>query len=320
MDGLIRHSAGVHSNNFFFFFFYYSAVLFAVALSVVEMLWSKEQKCWFHTNRIQQILICASIIVLCLFGLGQLGLVAYKKTKALRPASIVLPTQRSIERTINSPVRRRVLVHIGKTAGMTVRDYARHWIDYEVHTHNKYNYGTPAIPMEEFHPKGNDVLYISLRDPLKRLVSAWNFRRQRLFRGEGPPPQRCDLCTESQCVALFEDINEVGEDLYEEGSLAEQLLDQGCIHLVRESITHFVEPLIDFIRNHPDQIYIIRLEHVSEDMNTIFGVKPGGTTHKGPNGGGNQILTAKAERNFKRWLKREYELYHWLLSLKNLDP
>eukprot|EP01138_Halocafeteria_seosinensis_P010018 gb/GECG01010231.1/.p1 GENE.gb/GECG01010231.1/~~gb/GECG01010231.1/.p1 ORF type:complete len:279 (+),score=21.99 gb/GECG01010231.1/:1-837(+) len=260
---------------------------------------------------------CSILSFMCLFVLGW---TLYSLTYNFLPPTIVLPTEASMRSTVNRGARNRVLLHIAKTAGMTIRGAARRWIEYEVHTGHRYNYGTglPLITIDEFHPKPTDTIYISIRDPLKRTVSAWKFRHRNVVQGIGPPSLHyCSLCEEKQCFALYGSINEVAEALFDDPN-ASRVFTEGCIDLVRQNYTHFIQPISDYIEKFPKNVRLIRTENLEDDMKDVFGIKPFRTTHKGPQGGGDSPISSKAEYKLRRFLEEEYKLYNWLLDLKGL--
>eukprot|EP01138_Halocafeteria_seosinensis_P003312 gb/GECG01003388.1/.p1 GENE.gb/GECG01003388.1/~~gb/GECG01003388.1/.p1 ORF type:complete len:298 (+),score=13.39 gb/GECG01003388.1/:1-894(+) len=213
----------------------------------------------------------------------------------------------------------RVLIHIGKTGGMTVRTRVTHWIDYEVHVSHKFNYGThvPAIEIHEFHPKPNDRLIITVRDPIKRVISAWNFRKYLTNNNIEMASSRCSICEERQCFAFFSSISELAEALPHD-PLARGLFTEGCIQHLKHNYTHYIHPIEDFIRNHPEQIEIIRQEHMEEDLRRVFHVKHTWKTHTGPTK--HKTLSDRGEQNLREFLRDEYRIYLWLLSLKGLKP
>eukprot|EP01138_Halocafeteria_seosinensis_P009781 gb/GECG01009992.1/.p1 GENE.gb/GECG01009992.1/~~gb/GECG01009992.1/.p1 ORF type:complete len:297 (+),score=20.30 gb/GECG01009992.1/:1-891(+) len=231
---------------------------------------------------------------------------------------VLVPPER---RMIDGVPESRVLVHLGKAGGLTVRTHLYRTIDYEVHAIYNYHYQTDTLvlPADRFSVHPNDHLYILVRDPLTRVVSAYNYRKETLQSGEERSALRCSLCLEIECFDYFESVNDLAEALYDD-PIARRLLQGGCIQHWRENYKYYINPLVEFITNRTNQVDILRQEHLQEDMHRLFGVKWLGTRHKGTSGGGNAFLSEKARKNLKDFLADEYQIYYWLLKIKGLDP
>lgn len=66
-------------------------------------------------------------VLLALMSLSAILSLAFATFYNRLPSTLVLPTERSMQNLINRKERNRVLVHVAKTGGMTIRDYARWW-------------------------------------------------------------------------------------------------------------------------------------------------------------------------------------------------
>ena len=174
------------------------------------------------------------------------------------------------------------------------------------------------ITIDEFHPKDSDILYVAVRDPIKRTLSAWKFREY-LIDNNYQRRKNCSVCPEKKCFTRYGSFNKFAESLYTD-PIAPKILENPCIGLVEHNFTKVITPIKDFIEEHPQQVYIIRTEHINEDMLKVFGIKPPAVTHQGPSGGGESYLSQKAVANLNKFLSQEYEIYYWLLCLKGLDP
>lgn len=213
-----------------------------------------------------------------------------------------------------------VLIHIGKTGGTTLSSLFRFRL--EVHAERNSRRPQQATPWDYPHPSESDYLVIPIRDPIKRLMSAWYFHKfGDAYHRTGMKKWRCWRCPgiDNEGVGKqmpnFFSFNEFAENLdTEEGG---RILDKGCLLHFCFNYHKYINYLKDWIARHPCQIRIIRQEHFAEDVWRTFNVDIGNVVkHRGKPAQANERLSRRAVSNLKAKLQTEYEWYRWLLSLQ----
>lgn len=205
---------------------------------------------------------------------------------------------------------RRILLHIGKCGGNVVKQtVGTDYFDQIVHISR----GRTFRPM-----KGDDI-YIAVRDPIARVVSAWKWRKYLVWWGARMADTRCPLCDETTCLDKFSSISKLGEAL-DYSKEAEQILTRDCIRHVNQGFEYYVGQLIVYLSQNENRVELLRQEHLPDDVYHLFGKKVGGTTHYTGGKTSSSSLSEKARQNLRSLLDSEYRIYHWLLSLKQLDP
>eukprot|EP01138_Halocafeteria_seosinensis_P001163 gb/GECG01001189.1/.p1 GENE.gb/GECG01001189.1/~~gb/GECG01001189.1/.p1 ORF type:complete len:332 (+),score=10.28 gb/GECG01001189.1/:1-996(+) len=205
---------------------------------------------------------------------------------------------------------RRILLHIGKCGGNVLKDTLGIGFFHRI---------IHISGGRTFIPSKNDHIFIAVRDPVSRLVSAWKWRKYLVWWGARMAETRCALCEETSCLSLFSSINELGEAL-DYSAQAKALLTEGCIRHVNQNFEYYVGRIIAYIAQNAQKVDLIRQEHLTEDVYTHFGKKVEGTTHYTGGVSSSSRLTEKARENLRVLLDSEYRIYYWLLELKNLRP
>lgn len=202
------------------------------------------------------------------------------------------------------------LIHVGKCAGATVaRELRRGGYEFE-----KFHMRRPIVAPERRY-------VVTVRDPMARFVSAFNWRRQLLRSLLDPELRDADPVW----VAKHRVEKAFIERFATAGSLAESLEpDPGfdvspaismlrVIAHVTEGFHWYLDELLDVIE--PRQLLgVVSQENLDQDMQAMFGIRPVLVCHRGdccdP-----VDLSALARRNLARVFSEEYRTLHRLERL-----
>lgn len=210
-----------------------------------------------------------------------------------------------------SASERRVLIHLGRCGGNTAREVVK--FDLEVHVPRRH-YDPKVRGIDYYKPSSNDHLYILVRDPVERLISAWYHHHgsKQLSR------QYCSKCVLQDCYRMFRSPDDLGRKL-PWNSVARTFVTEGCIHHWKENYYFFIRRIASFIISNPCKVDLLRQEHLPEDLHRLFQAEPSQVERRNRRMPHKPVSKA-AKENLGHYLKDEYEIYHWLLSIKSLDP
>eukprot|EP01138_Halocafeteria_seosinensis_P008185 gb/GECG01008365.1/.p1 GENE.gb/GECG01008365.1/~~gb/GECG01008365.1/.p1 ORF type:complete len:351 (+),score=23.48 gb/GECG01008365.1/:1-1053(+) len=211
-----------------------------------------------------------------------------------------------MNRTLPLGTRRRVLIHVGKCGGGTWRKTGI--FHFEVHVNNG----------KRFRPAEQDHLYITLRDPIERTISAWKWRKLLLSHSE-KSKEKCSSCRERACLTKFGDINEVGELLnHTKAHVLRRLFLEKCIHHIGENYEWYLGHLLKYIFEHPARVGLLRMERLRDDGLRLFNRSISTRSHVNSKRTASSVLSTSAWNNLRSLLDAEYRIYYQLLALKGL--
>lgn len=189
-----------------------------------------------------------------------------------------------------------IFIHIGKTGGTTVHDELKiHGFRYrEVHV-RKAN---------KVHFNSNKTYVISIRNPIKRFVSAFNWRYHLLVVEKSKPGKEGEV----EFLMKHRNVNNLAESLFDENGT--QLID-----FSREGmkIGHITESISQYLQNLKTQnanliAGVIDTETLSEDMMRIFGIQVSKATNKNSHRNYSKDLSKKGLQNLIKFLAPEFEI------------
>jgi hypothetical protein len=205
------------------------------------------------------------------------------------------------------------IIHIGKCAGGSVRK--------ELKKHN-IKYKETHIDKHNFDP--NEQYIILLRNPIQRIISAFNFRKYVIedkgwIKGKYDAPNWMNELEKSM-LFRYKSINQLAEDIYDDNNNLKLDLRNWDNYLrhVRENIHwHLIEQGNFLKKMNINNIKgVIVTETYNEDMKNIFNIDS--TIHsKKIKNKYDRHLSKKGYKNLKTWLKKDYECINILYN-KNL--
>lgn len=209
-----------------------------------------------------------------------------------------------------------IFIHIGKCCGSVVYfNLKKRNIKFiNVHHANFKRDNKSPYPLSYIPEDRNYIFLATIRHPIDRWVSAFNFKYTRVVvnnendKWEG----------EREGYIKWENANNLAESLYnEEGELNDEAVNfalNGSDHM-KFGIHHYLRLLK---RSH--KLYFIRHENVREDYEGFFGVDfiyPNYNLQ--PNFKQNDIISLKAYNNLKRLLINEYKIIEKLWKWGKID-
>ena len=191
-----------------------------------------------------------------------------------------------------------VLIHIGKCGGSSLRkailssDVYKNieivHIKKPVYTHN-VNY------------------YIVARDPIKRAISAFNWR-YKLVVEEEREKQKYRFENEYEILNKYKNLNNLCEKLYNDNGEPDQasIIEFETIHHLKERISFYLSDFLDVCPK--DQIKgVLMQETLTQDLEKIFSIPSAvmgsEKQNKVPS---KSFLSPKAHRNLVRFLEADY--------------
>ena len=202
------------------------------------------------------------------------------------------------------------VIHIGKCAGNSVFDSI---------VKSSPNMYDQIIPIHTVKPPiSNDFDYlITLRNPLKRLISAYNYSIKR----QKPIDEK-----EAYTLRNYPSLDFVADHLYKkDGSIRWQMhAALSSIEHIKYGIKFYLDDFLYYIK--PSQIQgVVCLETIHEDLKRILGASSQSIGHI--NKTDNQVYnkssitySEKSIANLKRWLEPEYNFlkrFHNSFALTN---
>ena len=292
----------------------------------------------------------SAALILCLFILGIILLCLRDEGDV----QIQLHLSKSVE--IALPVRQRkrklqgklLFVHVGKTGGSTVEKFLtenriRHQ---SVHTRSlsakqclRLHLGSPyKCTKEELHWKANErSVIVSVRDPLRRLISAFNWRhtvgggvKDKSFAKSHRP---LAFKFEVSLYKCFDSVNDFAEALGEEnnltrcGSIARSVFDQtnpsSSTHMSQGYLFYIGKEMLEYMVSHQFRIYLVRQESLTSDLHGLedwlstplrtLRIKHERSDYPRKN---DTYVSEKGLQNLKKFLQPEYD---FLRQLENVS-
>lgn len=230
----------------------------------------------------------------------------------IKDATNRLGLEVALRRIKRSSRRRRIIyyLHIGKTAGSQVKQAIL-----------QVNAAEPGLHIQALDhdlglkdlPEGEDYFF-SIRDPEKRFRSGFYSRKRR-----GRPLNDIPWTPgEERAFTSFEHANDLAEALFEEGDRGTEAL--AAMTAIRHTAQNQIEwfSLVGDIFHTRPPIWVLRQEHLEEDLETFFeraGVdtRPVLRTDRvGAHANDySQVppLSDLARANLRRWYARDYAFY-----------
>ena len=186
-------------------------------------------------------------------------------------------------------------IHIGKCGGSTICKHLRKNKMLE----KKYR-RIFITHVEKPIPKKKTNYLICIRNPIERVISAFNFRYKLIVEDKY---QKGLIDNEYEVLNYYKSINELAEGLYSGNNLnANVVKDFRNIHHLKENISFYIDDLLNEIK--PEQIYgVICMNTLNEDIKNFLGVRNNLHLRKGFN---RVELSKKARLNLKRFLRDDY--------------
>lgn len=184
------------------------------------------------------------------------------------------------------------IVHVGKSGGSTISVALRksgYIKDYKMIHIRKAN----------FFPNASYV--IVARDPISRMVSAFNWRYKIVVDDK---KQTNRFPSEKDILIKYGSIERLASSLYDQDGHenSEATADAMMIHHIKENISFHIGGILNKCR--PEQIKgVVMQETLAEDAQRIFGITVSGRLKANPV---NTPLSEAARRNLKKFLLNDY--------------
>lgn len=210
----------------------------------------------------------------------------------------------------NVPINSRktlIFVHIGKCAGKSLwRNLLQSPLVWQFKSIHRIHSQSP--------PYCSECKYvIVLRNPVRRLISAFNWRHKILME-DGRQLTR--FYGEYSVLKKYGNINSLAEQLFENGVLNPEVVqDLRKIHHLKEDINYYLRKLLPHLRK--DQIYcLLTTENLDEDIATKLLVTSSLRVHSNESYGNKfEQLSHEAKTNLTRYLAADYESIRKLLDI-----
>jgi len=191
------------------------------------------------------------------------------------------------------------IIHIGKCGGSTLRvEFKKHKIKYkEIH-----------VRKFEWKNSTKSPYIITIRNPLSRFVSAYNWRYYLNFDEEDyKENQSHRFHGEKKFLKKYNTSNALAEALYDDNGV--QQIDfvrpSNYVHHLKEDIHFYLKDLKEDYKN----IYgVVATETMAADMKRLFGIEL--AEHSKDNGSRkkySKFLSEKAKRNLLRYYQKDFE-------------
>lgn len=189
-----------------------------------------------------------------------------------------------------------MLIHIGKCGGASLKAALKQ----SGHLNGMF---TVHVKRPVFR---KDLKYIVVaRDPLRRAVSAFNWRYKLVVIDE---VQRSRFPGEHEILGRYGSIGALAEALYDADGTprSEVFRDARKIHHIREDISYYLTDLLD--RCSPHQIEAVLMqENLDKDIKRVFGIWNENRIHENHPTRDRGALSDRAIDNLVRFLHRDYE-------------
>jgi hypothetical protein len=205
---------------------------------------------------------------------------------------------------VTLPKGSTVFVHIGKCGGRTVKQ--------GLNQTNQYSDLYSVHAQKPFYRK--DLKYIILaRNPITRLKSAFRWR-YKIVVANGNQRERFD--DEFNVLSSYGTLNQLAEALYSDGGSSNHQAQHDIrrIHHIREDIAFYLEDLLK--KCSLQQISAVLMqENLDTDIERVFGFRNQLREHSNPKSRNDEMLTALALRNLRKFFVKDFEaltkLYCW---------
>ena len=200
------------------------------------------------------------------------------------------------------------LIHIGKCGGSSLR---RAVAESRV-VKNKFT-GVRRFHFEEPFFSDSAEYLVAVRNPISRIVSAYNYRRQSLIRG-GEEKRK----GERQTFEKFQSLSQLAENLYMGGEPNEEVFRhlRSIHHIGDESFSYYLSPLLERLESR-HLFGIIAIESFVEDSRRILAVSPPHRRKTAVDSvGGPSSLSSLAKSNLRLALAEDFRILDQLLGLE----
>lgn len=206
------------------------------------------------------------------------------------------------------------VVHVGKSGGTFIREIIGMSEKISQEFSNIQVVHTVSVPL---HKRSRYL--IVLRDPIRRSLSAFNWRYSMVVVG-GEPGR---FPREARVLARYKSLSKLGEDLYSEGALNRSVVqDFRAIHHLRENIQYHLRFIYGRISK--KQLYaVITQENLVRDAWAFLGVDVQAMPRlnsSSPALPEQTVLSSKATANLAKYLSGEYRALAWLQGLSDGAP
>ena len=213
-----------------------------------------------------------------------------------------------------------IFIHIGKTGGGT--------IGYELRKHN-IHYGVKHVFASKIHYNPNKTYIISIRNPIKRFISAFNWRYYKIWILH-KEKQWNRFNGERDLLKKIGNVNNLAENLYNQTSsliainfTGDPYNDSGhYIHQLKQDINWYIgDFLIDYensINREDNPLIVIATETLIEDMKRLLNITI--TIHDHNNNSTQKnttmnIISDLGRNNLKKYLYKDYQCIDKLYQL-----
>jgi len=204
------------------------------------------------------------------------------------------------------------IVHIGKCGGGTIFiECKRRKIKFQ-RAHLK----KPKINKESQY-------IILIRDPINRLISAFNWKMFRcltkegqLLRGKKKPYQNYH---ESEAFKYWKNVNNFAENIFDNNGDLEQMASKLIKHSnhLKADIFFYLEDLLTICDSKNCQV--IRYEYYHEDIRQVLGIQTVKTHNHKNNNQYSKFISQKGKENLRQFLKKDYDCFEILKSKNIID-
>lgn len=190
------------------------------------------------------------------------------------------------------------VIHIGKCGGGTIKsELQKHNIKFR----NLHVTGIQKINDGEIKLNKNDQYIIIIRNPISRIVSAFNYRKWRLktvYKGQ------------KDVFEKYESINSLAESLYDSNGELVVNLNKDDLHHLKEDINYYLEYMLNHI-NEEYNVKVITTETLDYDLKRFFNItsighKRNSKKMKIDTNKDKLYLSEVAYKNLKKYLSKDY--------------
>jgi hypothetical protein len=217
------------------------------------------------------------------------------------------------QRQHNKETHKSILVvHVGKTCGSSVcKVLGAMNISYtQVHIY----------PLDDRMIEQFDYIFITVRDPFNRAVSAYNFHNPKFATIANSPQNEPDLA--AHFYGCFPTLSDYGNHLYD-NSTCGKYARQGVGHM-RLGLCSYLGGVMNSLMKHRQKVFIIDTETCELDLAQVLDTSgfnnnnpPGYFPHERSYPHTLENVTSSARINMLEYLETsgEYPLYRYLLSM-----
>jgi len=203
-----------------------------------------------------------------------------------------------------------IFIHIGKCGGGSIsKSLEEHGFEFS------------RLHLQEIKYINGNKYVISIRNPIYRFVSAFNWRTRIVCDGLGRSNQEYRFEGEKELLEKYKTVNNLAESLYKaDGEIQNDLsLRENYIHHIKEDINFYIGNFLEECQNE-DILGVITTETLSEDMKELFGTKRV-PNEKKPTKKYSTYLSPLGYKNLAKYLQKDFDcvqaLYHMNLISKS---